>query len=141
MKSRIKGLLEKYWQGDTSIEEERLIKEYFKTNPNHSGEGQYFGKIKSYKSVFPQKAFEHPGRKIRRVWLSVAAAVIILLISIPFVFNNQTQQDQFAVDNPAEALEITRASLQMVSNGLNKGKTYSNELVKFNEAKTIIKNQ
>ena len=141
MESRIKGLLEKYWQGETSIEEERLIKEYFKNNPNHSGEGQYFGKIKSEKHVFPHKAFEHPGRKIRRVWLSVAAAVIILLISIPFVFNNQTQQDQFEVDNPAEALEITRASLQMVSNGLNKGKTYSNELVKFNEAKTIIKNQ
>lgn len=141
MESRIKGLLEKYWQGETSVEEERLIKEYFKNNPDQSYEGIYFKKIKSDKRIFPQKTFQHPGRKFRLVWLSVAAAVIILLISIPFVFNNQTQQDHFAVDNPAEALEITRASLQMVSNGLNKGKTYSNELVKFNEAKTIIKKQ
>ena len=141
MESRIKGLLEKYWQGETSVEEERLIKEHFNSNSGQSMEGLLFEKIKSDKSLIPQKPFEHPGRKIRRVWLSVAAAVIILLISLPFVFNNQTQQDQFEVDNPAEALEITRASLQMVSNGLNKGKTYSNELVKFNEAKTIIKNQ
>jgi hypothetical protein len=40
-----------------------------------------------------------------------------------------------------EAFEVTRASLQMVSNGLNKGKTYSKELTKFNEAKQIIKKQ
>jgi hypothetical protein len=142
MESRIKSLLEKYWQGDTSVEEEKRIKDYFKNNPDQTPEGLYFEKIKSDKSSFPQKSFEHPGRKINRVWLSAAAAVFILLISLPFIFNNQKQQpDQFAVDDPAKALEITRTSLQMVSNGLNKGKTYSNELVKFNEAKSIIKNQ
>lgn len=141
MELRIKGLLEKYWQGNTTVEEEKLIKDYFKNNPDKTTEGLYFEKIKSVKHSLPQKSFEHPGRRIRRVWLSSAAAIIILLVSIPLVFNNQSQQDRFAIEDPAEALEITRASLQRVSNGLNKGKTYSNELVKFNKAKTIIKNQ
>jgi len=141
MESRIKGLYEKYWQGETSVEEERLIKEYFKSNPDQSPESQYFENIEAKKGNKSEKPFEHPGRKIQRVWLSVAAAVVIGLLSLPFIFQQETKQDQFAVDNPAEAYEITRASLMMVSNGLNKGKTYSKELSKFNEVKTIIKNK
>lgn len=138
MESRIKGILEKYWLGETTVDEERLMKEYFVKNPDQYPENLYFENIKLEKSIEPQKNFEHPGRKIKRVWLSVAAAILIALISVPFIFNNETPQDQFAVEDPTEALEITRASLRMVSEGLNKGKTYSNELTKFNEAKQII---
>ena len=134
-------LLEKYWRGETSITEEKLIREYFKQNPDLSMEGQYFGKVASGQSKMPGKAFKHPGRKRRLTWLSIAAAVIIGLLSLPFVFQQETTQDQFAVENPTEALEITKVSLMMVSNGLNKGKTYSKELSKFNEVKTIIKKQ
>lgn len=141
MESRIKGLLEKYWQGETSVEEERLLKKYFVHHPDQSAEKMHFANIKKEKSKYSQSAFEHPGRRIRRIWLSVAAAVLLLLITIPFIFNKQVDQDQFVVDDPTEALEITRASLRMVSDGLNKGKSYSNELVKFNEAKQIIKKQ
>jgi len=69
-------------------------------------------------------------------WISAAAAILILLFTIPFLFNNNQVNDQFAVEDPTEAYEITRASLMMVSNGLNKGKTYSKkELNKFNDAK------
>ena len=141
MESRIKGLLEKYWQGETSVEEETLIKEYFESNPDQSPEGIYFENIEAKKGNKSEKSFEHPGRKIRRIWLSVAAAILIGLIAVPFIFNNKTTSDQFAVEDPKEALEITRASLMMISDGLNKGKTYSKELTKFNEAKTIIKKQ
>ncbi len=141
MESRIKSLLEKYWQGETSVEEESLIKEYLKSNPDQSPEGMYFENIETKKTVSSQKAFDHPGRKIRRVWLSVAAAVLIVLITIPFIFNNESAPDQFAVEDPTEALEITRASLMMISDGLNKGKTYSKELTKFSEAKQLIKKQ
>ena len=139
MESQIRSLLEKYWQGETSIADEKLIKEYFKKHPDLSMEGQYFGKTASSREEVPAKAFEHPGRKRRLKWLSAAAAVLILLMSLPLIFNNETAQEQFSVDNPTEAFEITRASLMMVSNGLNKGKTYSKkELNKFNEVKTIV---
>lgn len=141
MESQIKGLLEKYWQGETSVEEESLIKKYFIQHPHQSAENLHFENISKEKSKYSHSTFEHPGRKIRRVWLSVAAALLLLLITVPFVFNNQADQDQFVVNDPTEALEITRASLRMVSDGLNKGKSYSNELAKFNDAKQIIKKQ
>lgn len=138
MDLQIEQLLEKYWNGETTIADEKLIKEYFKKNPDLSMEGQYFRKVDPSRKEIPTKVFEHPGRKRRLSWLS-AAAVLIVLMTLPFIFNNEAQQDQFAVENPTEAYEITRASLMMVSNGLNKGKTYSKkELNKINEAKTIV---
>jgi len=141
MDLQIEQLLEKYRNGETTIADENLIKEYFKKNPDLSMEGQYFGKVDSSRKEVPSKAFKHPGRKRRLTWLSAAAAVLIVLMTLPFIFNNESSQEQFAVENPAEAYEITRASLMMVSNGLNKGKTYSKELNKINEVKTIIKTQ
>jgi hypothetical protein len=134
-------LLEKYWRGETSVAEEQLIKAYFQQHPDESMEGQYFGLAASAASVIPEKAFEHPGIKRRRIWLSAAAAILIGLISIPFIINNEKSPEPYAVQDPMEAFEVTRASLQMVSNGLNKGKIYSKELTKFNEAKQIIKKQ
>lgn len=138
MESRIKGLLEKYWQGETAVEEERLIKDYFKNNPDQSPEGLHFGEIENRKRNFPNKTFDHPGRKISRMRLTAAAAVLIILIALPFVFQQNDQNDQFAVEDPMEAFEVTRTSLMMVSEGLNKGKTYSKELTKFNVAQERI---
>ena len=141
MDLQTKQLLEKYWQGETSVAEEKLIREYFKKNPDLSMEGQYFRETVSSRQEVSARTFEHPGRKRKLAWLSMAAATLIVLMALPFVFNHETTQDQFAIDNPTEAYEITRASLMMVSNGLNKGKTFTKkELNKINEAKTIIIN-
>jgi len=139
MDLQIEELLAKYWKGETSIAEEELITKYFEQNPDLSMEGEYFRKIALDKSKMPVRGFKHPGRKRKLAWLSVAAAVTIGLLSLPIVLQQETTQDPFAVDDPKEALEITRASLMMVSKSLNRGKTYSNELNKFNEAKKLIK--
>ncbi len=134
-------LLEKYWSGETSVAEEKMIKAYFQQHPEESFEASYFDKLCTEASKKSGRLFEHPGRKKRRIWLSVAAAILIGLISIPFIINSEKSPEPYAVQDPMEAFEVTRASLQMVSNGLNKGKTYSKELSKFNEAKQIIKKQ
>ena len=134
-------LLEKYWSGETSVAEEKMIKAYFQQHPEASLEASYFEKLNTEASKKPGRSFEHPGNKNRRIWLSVAAAILIGLISIPFIINSEKAPEPYAVQDPMEAFEVTRASLQMVSNGLNKGKTYSKELTKFNEAKQIIKKQ
>jgi hypothetical protein len=141
MDLQTKQLLEKYWQGETNLAEEKQIREYFKQHPDLSPEGQYFRETASSRKEVSERVFMHPAKKRKLVWLSVAAAVLIAVMTLPFVFNHETTQDQFAVDNPTEAYEITRASLMMVSNGLNKGKTFTKkELNKINEAKTIIIN-
>jgi hypothetical protein len=134
-------LLEKYWHGETSVAEEKMVKAYFQKHPGDSLEAFYFEKLNLEASKKSNRSFEHPGNKKRRIWLSVAAAILIGLFSIPFIINNEKSPEPYAVQDPMEAFEVTRASLQMVSNGLNKGKTYTKELTKFNEAKQIIKKQ
>lgn len=141
MDLQIEKLLEKYWAGETTVDEEKQIRRYFEKHPEESSLRSYFAGTQKKREIKPQKGFTHPGRRINRFWLSAAAAVLILLLSIPFVIQQQQPKNQFAVDDPAKAFEITKASLMMVSEGLNKGKNYSVELGKFDEAKKIIKEQ
>lgn len=142
MDSQTEKLLEKYWKGETTIAEERLIKDYFKKHSDDAVVAQYFNTLNNASLLEPSRAFTHPVmRRKKRIWLSAAAAVIMGLLSIPFMINLEKAPDQYAVEDPMQAYEVTRASLQMISDGLNKGKTYSKELTKFNEAKQIIKKQ
>jgi len=138
MDLRIEKLNEKYWAGETSLAEEKELKDYFKENPSLSKDGRYFAEVKKQQQVKPVHSFAHPGRRKKQTWLSMAAAILILITIGFFVFQNENKQDQFAVQDPQEAFEITKASLLMISEGLNKGKTYSQELNKINEAKEII---
>jgi len=138
MDLQIEKLKEKYWVGETSLAEEKELKAYFKKNPSLSAEGRYRADLSKKRELRSERSFTHPGRKTYKAWWSVAA-MILVLISVGFFFmQNNNKQDQFAVEDPKEAFEITRASLMMVSERLNKGKTYSKELNKINKAKEII---
>lgn len=138
MDLRIEKLNEKYWAGETSLAEEKELKAYFKKNPSLAKDGRYFADLNKQQQVNPAHSFSHPGRRRTQTWMSMAAAILILITVGFFVFQNENKQDQFAVQDPQEAFEITKASLMMISEGLNKGKTYSQELNKINEAKEII---
>jgi len=138
MDSRIKNLKEKYWSGDTSPEEERELKNYFRQNPSFMEEGNYFRTLSRMQEEGAGKAFKHPaGQKKPLIWLAAAVIIILVALSI-FLPGQKSGKQQFAVQDPARAYAITKASLMMVSQGLNKGKTYSTELKKLNEAKQIL---
>lgn len=140
MDLRIEKLKEKYWAGETSTEEERELKKYFSENHPVCGEDLYFVTVAKQQKVNGPRAFVHPAkRKTHFVWL--AAAVFIILISVgAFLkqYNDRGKIQQFAVKDPVKAYAITKASLMMVSKGLNKGKSYTYELTKLDDAKQII---
>ena len=139
MDSQIKKLKEKYWAGETSPAEEKELKAYFSSHPSPDAEAKMFRQMDEQKKTGSGRTFTHPGRKIRTGWFSAAAAVIILVTAGLFVWQNDTNNaDPYAVDDPQEAYEITRASLMKISEGLNKGKTYTYELTKINKAKETI---
>ena len=140
MDLRIENLQKKYWAGETSLAEEKELKAYYRLNPSLKSDGSYNRFLSEKKDQKPEYSFAHPGRNKQPYWLSVAALILLLLTVGVFLIQDNSNQQRFAVDDPAEALEITRASLLMVSQGLNKGKTYSTELNKLNKAKELIKN-
>ena len=79
MELPIKKLLEKYWAGESSVSEEREIKEYFKNNPSHANEGLYFAGLNKQKETKAANTFQHPGKKLdRNNWYSAIAAAVML---------------------------------------------------------------
>ena len=138
MDSQIKKLKEKYWAGETSIAEEKELKAYYRDNPSLDQEGMFYRELSKQKETKPERSFNHPGKRKLPGWWSAAAAILILISVGIFVIQNDQKKEQYAVEDPMEAFEITRASLMKVSEGLNKGKTYSQELDRINKAKESI---
>ena len=137
MASDIKKLLEKYWAGETTVQEEQLLKQHFNESHNISPAGQYFKSLNEFKELKPNLSFKQ--RNYSR--FTVAASIAIGIIVAVFVFRDAQSKDAFLVEDPQEALEITRNALMMVSSSLNEGGNYSLQLKKFDDTKQILKNK
>ncbi|WP_103865642.1 hypothetical protein [Aquimarina sp. I32.4] len=138
--SNIEKLLEKYFEGETTISEERELKVYFtrETVPSH---------LEKYKNLFQFFSEEstimatqdlklNTGRKFRYSWIGIAASValiagIFLLKPAP---TPSEPVDTF--EDPEIALQETKKILNMVSQLMNEGKQ---ELVYLNEFENTTK--
>ena len=137
MESPIEQLIEKYWNGETTLEEEKRVKSHFKTNPALSNESDYFRFLKKEQEI----KFEPKVKKnSRRTWLSAAATVAVGLITAALVLQ-ESNKDPFAIEDPEKALEETRRALMMIGSGLNEGQSYALELTKINKAKEELKEE
>lgn len=137
MGSQIDKLLEKYWNGETSLEEEKVIKLHFKSNPALNNESHYFRYLANQKSV------KYQGSKMtsnKKAWLSAAATITIGVITAALVFND-ANKDPFAIDDPKEALKATREALMMIGSELNQGQNHTLELTKFNKAQEELQEE
>ena len=132
MGSQIDELLNKYWNGETSLQEERLIKSHFKANPSLTNDGHYFKYLSKQKELKMEKVETSSNKS--KTWLSAAATITIGLITAVLVFND-ANKDPFAEEDPEKALEATRNALMMIGAGLNEGQIHAMELTKFNKAK------
>lgn len=149
---RIENLLEKYFEGNTSLEEEKILKEFFQGEsiPPHlvslKETFNYFSEEKSKDELdesFDKKVLsqinhfeiDHKRQSRRRLiyYASGIAASILIIISIftnidPF---SSTLKDTF--DNPQMAYEETRKALLLVSGTLNKGVKPVEKMAKFDD--------
>ncbi|WP_420318286.1 hypothetical protein [Ekhidna sp.] len=131
MGSQIDKLLEKYWNGETSLEEEKVLKAHFKSNPALTNEGHYFRYLSKEKSV-KYEGVKNSSKK--RAWISAAATITIGIITAALVFND-ANKDPFAIEDPEKAFEATKNALMMISGELQEGQNHTLELTKFNKAK------
>ncbi|MFC5045963.1 hypothetical protein ACFSTE_14180 [Aquimarina hainanensis] len=128
--SKIEKLLEKYFEGETTISEEKELKVYFTGDnvPSH---------LEKYKSMFQffsdQRAvvapsgIRLPGTSHRTTWykwggvaasIALIAGIFITDINKPVV--NEVDVDTF--EDPEVALQKTKEVLSLVSQYMNEGK-------------------
>lgn len=135
----IKEILDRYWEGETSLKEEQLLKTYFNSNKVAKELESFrplFVYYKEQKSKTTTQSFEELKNKpivyrLIPTWLTVAATVLVLLTAGLFYHLNQNAStpsvlavDQTAKDtyeDPEVAYKEAKAALFLISKGLNKG--------------------
>jgi len=161
--TNIEQLLEKYWNGDTSVEEEQQLQHFFSEEevPEHL-EGvatlfRTFSTDRQFKQL--DEAFDEALiRKIEksekafpwRNWLSIAAAIALLIVSalwVKDILPMQAQQptaeiqliEEDTYEDPRLAYEQTREALLLISSMMNKGTQQVEKLEKFHEAQQTVR--
>ena len=126
---RIEKLIEKYFEGETSIAEENELKIYFSSTDVAQHLKQYqtiFGYFSQAKEQqFTQEIPLETKKRNIVMWLSVAASVVVMLGVGTFMYFESNKSQQFAScspeDNPELALQQTQKALALVSEHLNTG--------------------
>lgn len=138
--NNIKALLYKYEEGNTSIEEERILQKYFTS-------GKVPAHLKEYQSMFSftANAREHiferevlPQKKRKRfAWMGIAASIVIA-IGVFLAVNNPTEelshQSLGTIEDPEEAYLKARETLLLVSQAFNTGKEDLTYVEEFDKA-------
>lgn len=157
---KLEELLKKYWDCESSLEEEEQLRKYFCGNdvPDQWRETailfRYFDEQKG-KSVDPQ--FENvvvsqikstkrveSGKLVKLFYntMRIAAGVAVLLAAVYFVRQELRSNNAVAVedtyDDPQQAFEETKRALLMISKGFGNAEQQAKKINMFNEAQEKI---
>ncbi|MCF6132821.1 hypothetical protein [Flavobacterium wongokense] len=142
---RIEKILEKYFEAQTSIAEEKELKDYF-NSPDVAQHLEQYKPMFVYAVQAKQEQFTAtiPLKTNKRksvVWLSVAASVAVLLGVGLFTFNhyNQPEQENLGtINDPEIAFRETQKALAMISESVNKGIGSMGYLNEYEQSKNKI---
>lgn len=123
---KIEILLEKYFDGETTIAEEKELKIYFSSSDvaqhleHYRGMFGYFSAAKEQK--FEQELPLKTKARNKVAWLSIAATIVIMLGMFTFFNQNIDQnQDLGTYDDPEKAFLETQKALNLLSKNVNVG--------------------
>jgi hypothetical protein len=145
--NKIEILLEKYFEGTTSIDEENELRGYFSS-------ADVAPHLEHYKTIFGYFSVEATqklgleisleSKKQKGVWLSIAASVVVLLGVGMYVFNQfdtadkKEKQELGTYDDPKVALRETEKALKLLSSNVNVGIESVNYIQEYQNSKELI---
>lgn len=126
--NKMESLLEKYFEGESSIAEENELKDYFSSSNVAPHLEQYRPLFGYFTEAKEQKFINNlplVSKKRKVAWLSIAASIIVMLsIGTYSYFEVNTVDENRELgtyDDPEEALEATQKALAMLSDNVNVG--------------------
>jgi len=163
---KIEQLLEKFYAGETSLEEEQQLASYFEKSEVApeleiaAKQFKYYKFSKDDKALddkFLNKVFENleSGREespkvvsLNYYWATGVAASLIVCFSIYYQFYDMDRGSRTMAssgmintyDDPQLAYQETKNALLMISSKLNKGTKELQKISKFSEAQQLINN-
>ena len=140
----VEQLLEKYFQGATTIVEEKKLKTYFSSSdvePHLAKYKSLFSYIETQKEIQFEQNLPSQARKENTVkWVSIAACLVVLF-GLTIIYLNPYEaknEDLGTYDNPEEAFKATQKALQMVSEQVNIGMESVVYLEEYEKTKKTI---
>lgn len=132
MKHNIDHILEKYWDGTSSTEEEAILNVYFAKGDiaeDHRPYADLFGYFADQRTIkYPvDKSAISPSSRLRivqiRRWFFGVAAIFVLGLATIFVMQQlndanvtePTSASVIVIEDPEEALKVTKEALALVS--------------------------
>ncbi|MFD2909472.1 hypothetical protein ACFSX9_12100 [Flavobacterium ardleyense] len=140
----IEQLVEKYFEGATTIAEEKQLKTYFSSDdiaPHLVKYQSLFGYFETEKATkFEQKLKVQPKQIKIAKWIGIAASFVVLFgLATFFLYPSEIKNtDLGTYDNPEEALEATHKALLMVSEQVNIGMESAVYLEEYENTTKII---
>lgn len=114
MKTRIEELLEKYWEAETSLSEEKELRKLILESDGFEKEKELFQALGKFRTEEPQQ-LSIPKAKVRKLntsWISRAASVTILLGSFwGWRTYEQKQAEKAAFEEVMHALALIQTNL------------------------------
>jgi hypothetical protein len=149
---KVEALLEKYFDGETSIAEEKQLQDYFSKQQVAPHLEKYTALFNHF-AVAKEQQFEQEipvlqiqkdesrNKKRNLSWISIAASVVVLMGIGTYVFYNSepvnNSKDLGTYDDPEVAFKETQKALSLLSKNVNVGI----ESVKYVEEYQIAKNK
>jgi hypothetical protein len=152
---QIEILVEKYWNCETTLDEEKQLRAYFQGNvPSSLNEtAQLFRYFETqhnqsvgadFDSQVKQKLTrKHAGKSVRMFvnYARIAAGIAVVIAAGYFIHlelqkTNPTPEDTYT--DPRVALEETKKALLLISNSFNKAHQQAGKIKMFNEAEQKI---
>lgn len=140
----INHLLEKYFEGETSLAEEAQLQDYFASAdvaPELEHYRPLFGYFAGSRDIVPEREIILPGKKKGMNWIPAAASVILLLGAGTFAYFNygsEKPQDLGTYDDPELAYQQTQKALEMLSHHVNSGVKGIEYINTYEQSKNVI---
>lgn len=142
---KIETLLEKYFEGETTIAQETQLQEYF-SSPDVAQHLEQYRPMFGYFSKAREQQFEQtlplqPRKRKAVAWLSVAASVVVLLGVGTFAYNNMqdSSSDELGTyDDPEIAFRETQKALDMLAGHVNTGVESVSYINEYEDSKNLV---
>ena len=126
--NKMEALLEKYFEGETSIAEENELKDYFSSS-NVAPHLEQYRPLFGYFTEAKEQKFTNEvllvSKKRKIAWLSIAASIVVLMGVGTYSYFNENavneNKELGTYDDPKEAFEATQKALAMLSDNVNVG--------------------
>jgi hypothetical protein len=128
MDKRLQSLMDKYWEGNTTLSEEKELRDFFESAEGYAEEKAFFKSLNHLKTnILPTKKKSYTILNWR-LYPRIAAG-IILFVGALFLFQNQKRQAE------KEAFMEVMQAFEMVNEQMRKGTDSMKSMEEFRHLK------